>query len=125
MRMRVVVPRNIAMKIKGLLFALSIVLALTVPDIAPHRPGLCPSLFACQRADDDVETMVAGALARSEAVFSGRMEYEMTTGFSNTNTTIGRYTTKLSFSGESWAVRWVSGSASVSHRGKFVEYVIH
>jgi hypothetical protein len=76
-----------------------------------------------------VERLVTGATARSALVFSGRMEFLLTTGFESKNKVDRNEEQKLSFSGASWAIRYPphprtkETGARVSHNGSLTEYI--
>ncbi|MBW3541516.1 MAG: hypothetical protein KY476_14710 [Planctomycetes bacterium] len=75
--------------------------------------------------------LVAGILARGDAVSSGRMKYSVESGFRNRRPHSVIHV-HFSFEADSWARRQGKStrpmplrSARVSHQGKYVEYVQH
>jgi hypothetical protein len=69
------------------------------------------------------EELAAGVVARAEALFSCRMEYEMTSGFANTGQIANSPTPeRFAFMGSSWTREWPAfGRRMICHRGKLVE----
>jgi hypothetical protein len=98
--------------------SLVIVVATVIFD-----PGSLPA--AQQKDNEAVSSLVQGIIARSEAIFSGRIDYHMTSGFTDLRRTMHDSDYHFSFSGASWALRYSTGSASVSHKGKFIEHALY
>ncbi len=73
----------------------------------------------------DLDSLVKGTLARTEALFSGRIEYNLNSGFPQLGRTLEPRAARFSFTGESWAVNYPTGGKTVSHRGRYIEYVSH
>ncbi len=81
----------------------------------------CPCSSTAVAGDGDAgeaRRFADGVVARSQAVFSGRLEYELVAGYEKSNE-------RLSFSGPSWALRYTNGNYHVSHAGKYVEFIAH
>jgi hypothetical protein len=99
-----------------------------VPMISVYFAAvLLGSAPLCEAGDSpQADALVAGILARSQAVFSGRMRYHYESGFRDTGKIIESDERELSFYGLDWALQIPDQRITrASHGGKFVEFIRH